>query len=257
MINRYDLPNCPPLDIGGNRSLGLPQGISVEKASITKDEIGNAIPVNRTFLGKSVFVGNNTAVKLIDSTFSRTHMILNPALNTGVVSTAFPINTQTVVASGTAASSVPVFAYTQAHIYVKILSISGNWDIIAQSYNSNELLYYDVQTLLSGVTATGQYYYFLNGLGLSEFLNFRWIMNVAGTLIFSISVILKNVTYGSSIGTNIAGYIPTILYLGSQGVTTTSGYPLASGQREIFKLAEGLELWGISNQALYANIFSL
>ncbi len=94
----------------------------------------------------------------------------------------------------------------------------------------------------------GTYYQSLGSLGVDENFAINWaVTNVAGPgPTFSLSYIIKDASAAFSLSNTI--------YIGSAGVTSTSGYPLLEGKELPLFLHSNVELWAVSNVASGLNL---
>ena len=214
--------------------------------------MGDAIYLSRNLQGR-VFTVTTTPTLLIDSAFAWPYLILNPSKTTGLTTTVTGFS-GTVVAAGNSQvtpGSIGVSGFYAGHYQLDVTAVTGTWDIIAQSYDVISAKWFDTQTIFAGVAATGQYYASVGTLGIATDLAFRWNPTAAGSLTFSLAAVLKGGLGGSSAG------LAQVVYLGSQGVTTTSGFPLLEGQKQPFIIPEGVQLWGVAGTNIDIRVFML
>lgn len=214
--------------------------------------MGDAIYLTRNLQGRTFTVGT-TPILLIDSTFAWPYLILNPSKTTGLTTTVTGFS-GTVNAAGnsqTTPGPIGVSGFYAAHFQLDVTAVTGTWDIIQQSYDSISAKWFDVQTIYAGVASTGSYYASVGTMGIGTDLAFRWNPTAAGSLTFSLSVILKGGLGGSSAG------LAQVVYLGGQGVTTTSGYPLLEGHKQAFIVPEGVQLWAVAGTNVDIRVFML
>ncbi len=228
---------------------GMPSGVNRQQA---QPYMGDAIYLTRNLQGRTITVGT-TPVMLVDSAFAWPYLVLNPSKTTGLTTTVTGFS-GTVNAAGnsqTTPGSIGVSGFYAAHFQLDVTAVTGTWDIIQQSYDSISAKWFDVQTIYAGVTAIGSYYTSVGTMGITTDLAFRWNPTVAGSLTFSLAAVLKGGLGGSSVG------LAQVVYLGGNGVTTTSGFPLLEGQKQAFIVPEGVQLLGVSGTNIDIRVFML
>lgn len=208
--------------------------------------IGNA------FFPRVVTIGTTPTRIIEPNRTPRGYILINPNTTvSGVVTsvTVFPAGTVFPVAA-TPSASINVAAHGGASFILNITEptagpmtvdlqtqdpISGNW-ATAQA------------NIFGGVVAIGTYYANVGNIGIDS--NARLLVTVAAdTFTGSIAAMLK-----PSLAGTVAG--PTV-FLGSENVNTTVGYPLLSGQKETFYLKENTALFGVAVAATDVRLFEL
>lgn len=215
------------------------------------EEPGNAIKISRNLIGRTVQV-TSTATQLVDVTYPRVVLITNPAVADTLSQTSTAYSGIANASGNSQTTPIDVRNSIQVHAFLNVTAIAGNWDFILQTYDSVNNTWADSQTLVAGLAATGDKYYYIGSNAIAEKIAFRWIQNVGATSI-TFSIITVEKFYENFIPDGLSQTV----YIGARGVTTVSGYPILGGQEKQFILAEGLELWGISNVAVNLRIFSL
>lgn len=214
--------------------------------------MGDAIYLSRNLQGR-IFTVTTTPTLLVDSAFAWPYLVLNPSKTTGLTTTVTGFS-GTVAAAGnsqTTPGSIGVSGFYAGHFHLDVTAVTGTWDIVAQSYDSISAKWFDVQTIFAGVAATGSYYASVGTMGIATDLAFRWNPTAAGSLTFSLGAVLKGGLGGSSAG------LAQVVYLGSQGVTTTSGFPLLESQKQAFIIGEGVQLWAVAGTSIDIRVFML
>lgn len=208
--------------------------------------LGNA------FFPRSITIGLTPTQIIAPNRSPRGYILINPNTTvSGVVTdvtvfpagTVFPVGVTNsasinVAGHGTAAFVLNITEATAGPMTVDLQTqdpISGNW-ATAQS------------DIFGGVVAVGTYYANVGAIGIDE--NARLVVTVAGdSFTGSIAAMLKPALAGT-----IAG--PTI-FLGSEDVNTTIGFPLLAGQRETIYLRENTPLYGVAVAATNLRLFEL
>ena len=213
---------------------------------------GNAILLSRALNCDKITIGTSP-VQIVKAPSTWPYLILNPSASVGLTTTITGHASSAETAAGNTQSvSIGVAGHQSVHLHTIVTAITGTWDLFTQSYDSVSGTWVDVQAILSGLTSTVSQYDNLNSMGIATDLAFRWVPTVAGSMTFSIGVVLKDGIGGSGNG------LANTIYLGGQNVTTISGYPLLSGNRETFILEEGLDLYAIAAQTgLSISVFRL
>ena len=219
--------------------------------AISPPNMGNAIYLTRNLAGRTINV-STTPVLLIDSSYAWPFMILNPATSIGLTTTVTGYNA--VAADGATTASLSVAGYSQVHVTLDITAMTGGdtWDIYAQSYDSISAKWVDTQVVFNGITATGSQYAFLDTFGVGTDMRFRFDRTAgAGTLTCSLGVINKDGVGGSN-----AGLVQSV-FLGAEGVTTTSGFPILEGKHQTFIVGENVQLWAVALTTIDIKVFQL
>lgn len=211
---------------------------------------GDAINLSRGLNGRSVTVGT-TPVLLVDSTYPQSYLVLNPSKTTGLTTTVTGYSGTVNAAGNSQAFPIGVSGFYAAHYHLDVTAVVGTWDVIAQSYDGISGKWFDVQTIFSGIAATGQYYSAVGTLGIATDLAFRWVPTAAGSMTFSLASVLKGGLGGSSAG------LSQVVYLGNEDVTSVSGYPLLEGNRQAFVIPEGVRLWGVALTNIDIRLFAM
>lgn len=208
--------------------------------------------VGNAFFPRSITVGTTPTILIEPNRYPRGYILINPNTTvSGVVTTVtvfgagtvFPVGTTnsaalTVAGHGGAAFIMNVTEASAGPVSVDLQTqdpISGNW-ATAQS------------NIFGGASALGTYYANVGGIGIDD--QARLVVTVAGdSMTASIAAILKPALAGT-----IAG--PTV-FLGNEDVTTVLGYPLLSGQKEVWYLKENTPMFGIAVAPVTINLFEL
>lgn len=209
--------------------------------------IGNA------FFPRRITIGTTPTEIITPNRYPKGYILINPNTTvSGVVTTStvfasqvFPVGTTdsaliNVSGHGTAAFFLDVTEAT-AQLTIDLQTqdpVSGNWAAGQR----------DIFGFGGGPAAIGTYYANCGPIGVDQ--NARLSVVVAGdTMTASIGAVLKPALAGT-----IAG--PTV-FLGNENVTTTLGFPLLSGQKEVFYLKENTPLYGVAVAGVDVNLFEL
>lgn len=227
----------------------------LRKISIDTGIMSSTLVLSRGLIGRTVTV-TTTPQQIIDAQFLRGYILLNPnelagATAAGTLLASASRGAATADLTGNSAS-LGVANYLEGHFFVSYGTFSGgaSLDVILQAFDPTTSAWFDVQNLVSAVTATGTQYSYVGGLGVATDLRVRWAIT-AGDVVFSVGYVLKNGLAGTSSG------ISQTIYIGGPGVTTTSGFPLLNGQSQRFFLKENVELWAVAAASLPLKIFEL
>jgi hypothetical protein len=211
----------------------------------------SSILIDRNFQAFTITVGV-TPTLLIQNSFAASYMILNPASIIGLTTSSIGTSLKTTAVAGNSqTASIAVAGFKEAHVYVDITAITGTWSIFAQTYDPVSNKWFDSQALVNGATSTGSIYGFLGSFGMATDMAFRWNPDAAGSMTFTIGVVLKEGMGGSNTG------IAQAAFLGGANVTTSIGYPLLEGQKEYFTVDENIGLYGIANQPIPLRLFKV
>ena len=208
--------------------------------------IGNA------FFPRSITVGTAPTEIIAPNRSPRGYILINPNTTvSGVVTdvTVFAAGTVFAVAA-TPSASINVSGHGGATFIMNVTEASaGPVTVDLQSQDPISGNWVTVQSdIFSGASAVGTYHAPVGSIGIDE--NARLLVTVAGdTMSASIAAILKPQLAGTVSG-------PTV-FLGSQDVNTTVGFPLLGGQKEVFYLRENTPLFGVAVASTDVRLFEL
>ncbi len=207
--------------------------------------LGNA------FFPRSITVGIAPTLLVAPNRYPRGYIFINPSTTvTSVVSTVTVFASQVFPVGTTNSASINVAGHGGAAFFMNITEASaGPVTVDAQSQDPVTGNWMTTQSdIFAGASALGNYYANIGSLGVDQ--NLRLVVNVAGdSMTASIGAVLKPALAGT-----VAG--PTI-FLGGPDVTTTIGYPLLGGQKEVLFLKENTPLFGIAVAATNLRLFEL
>lgn len=207
--------------------------------------LGNA------FFPRSITVGTAPTLLVSPNRYPRGYIFINPSTTvTSVVSTVTVFASQVFPLGATNSASINVAGHGGAAFFMNVTEASaGPVTVDAQSQDPVTGNWMTTQSdIFAGASAVGNYYANIGSLGVDQ--NLRLVVNVAGdTMTASIGAVLKPALAGT-----VAG--PTI-FLGGPDVTTTIGYPLLGGQKEVLFLKENTPLFGIAAAATNLRLFEL
>lgn len=207
--------------------------------------LGNA------FFPRSITVGIAPTLLVAPNRYPRGYIFINPSTTvTSVVSTVTVFASQVFPVGTTNSASINVAGHGGAAFFMNITEASaGPVTVDAQSQDPVTGNWMTTQSdIFAGASALGNYYANIGSLGVDQ--NLRLVVNVAGdSMTASIGAVLKPALAGT-----VAG--PTI-FLGGPDVTTTIGYPLLGGQKEVLFLKENTPLFGIAAAATNLRLFEL
>ena len=242
-----------------------PSDLSAEmRAALGIEQLASVFTLNRGLAGRAVTVGLSQ-VSIAKAEQLRSYLFLNPAAGVGLT-TELTALASTVVTDGagsaegnTQSSPIDVSTYREAHVFVNITdtnSAATAVSVWAQAQDPVSGEWADVQTVISTETAIGTYYAALGGIGVTSNLAFRWLAYEdpgPATATISIGVVLKD-----GLSRSPEEGVTNSIYLGPDGVTTETGYPLLEGMEKVFYLKENVELFAISKVAgLSLRVFEL
>lgn len=207
--------------------------------------LGNA------FFPRSITVGAAPTLLVAPNRYPRGYIFINPSTTvTSVVSTVTVFASQVFPVGVTNSASINVAGHGGAAFFMNITEASaGPVTVDAQSQDPVTGNWANTQLdIFGGASGLGIFYANIGSLGVDQ--NLRLVMNVAGdSMTASIGAVLKPALAGT-----VAG--PTI-FLGGPDVTTTIGYPLLGGQKEVLFLKENTPLFGIAAAATNLRLFEL
>jgi|GEM_PF-6710820 len=207
--------------------------------------IGNA------FFPRTVTIGTIPTLIAAPNRQPKGYVLINPNMTVSGVATSVTVfPAATVFPAGTTISApINVSGFRSARFFLSITAAGGAIQVDAQTQDPVSGNWATSQLdIFSGSSAVGTYYASIGDLGVDQSL--RLVVTVTGAAVTgSIGAVLKE-AYGAT----IAG--PT-LFLGSDSVNLTTGFPVLSGSRETFYLKENTPLYGIGAAALSINLFEL
>ena len=235
--------------VGGQR--GAPNLENMDR-NTPPPYLGEAIYVGRGFQGLIANITNVPSL-ILTSQYSWPYMILNPSRSVGLTSSGTIItSTTTALAGNTQLTPLGVANYMYMQLFFEITAVTGTWDFIAQVLNPATNTWFDSQYLITGAVAPINQYVNIGMLGLATDFAVRWVPTAPGSITFSIGYTLKEGTVGSATG------LAQTIYIGSNpGISVVSAFPILEGDKEIFVVGEGVELWGVSESDVTARIFML
>lgn len=207
--------------------------------------LGNA------FFPRSITVGAAPTLLVAPNRYPRGYIFINPSTTvTSVVSTVTVFASQVFPVGVTNSASINVAGHGGAAFFLNVTEASaGPVTVDVQSQDPVTGNWANTQLdIFAGASALGIFYANIGSLGVDQ--NLRLAVNVAGdSMTASIGAVLKPALAGT-----VAG--PTI-FLGGPDVTTTIGYPLLGGQKEVLFLKENTPLFGIAAAATNLRLFEL
>jgi len=170
--------------------------------------------------------------------------IINPSPAVGLT-TSFPYIVPGTVFSltgDTKANPIGVANYDSLHLFINVTGATGTFNFTAMAKDELTGAWVDVQDIVpAGISSTGVFYGFFSGLGVVSNFALKWTDNGGGgSLTASIGYTLKNGLGGTSAGG------ATTVFIGSDGVSSFSGYPILEGQYRDFNMRENVSLYGIT-----------
>lgn len=214
--------------------------------------IASTVVLDRGLLGREVTV-QTTPTLLVDAQYLRGYIFLNPNESVGLTSAGTILASASRSGTGSS-SSLGVANFLEGHFFLDVTVAPGGADTLTvrlEALDPATLNWAVVQDLFSAVTATGTTYSFPGTFGVATDLRVSWEISGAASATFSVGFVLKNGLIGTSSG------LSQTIFIGSDGLTTTTGFPLLNGQAEKFYLRENTKLFGIANAPLPIRIFEL
>lgn len=189
------------------------------------------------------------------------YILANPSLSIGVTSSTILIGStgptyQTIDAAGnTQASSLGVSSYSEVHAHFRADAILGapSLNVYTQSKDPGTGLWFDVQTILSGISAVGNYYIPLGNMGIVTDFAIRWdgTLSVLNSIDAMLTITLKGGTEKA------AGGLARTVYIGGPDVSAVNGYPIFEGQQVPMNLSPDMPLYAIAGIATTLKLFTI
>jgi len=207
--------------------------------------IGNA------FFPRVITIGVRPTEIIAPARQPKGYVLINPNNTVSGVATSVTVfPALTVFPAGvTNSASINVSGFRSARFFLNITGAGGTVQVDAQTQDPVSGAWANSQIDLFGVpSVAGCYYASIGDLGVDS--NLRLVVTVVGAAVTgSIGGVLKE-AYGAT----IAG--PTV-FLGGDSVNLTTGFPVLSGQREVFYLKENTPLYGLAAANTNVNLFEL
>lgn len=201
------------------------------------------------FFPRVVTIGTTPTSIIEPNRYPRGYILINPNTNAISIVTIFPIGTAFPVGTTTSAAFA-VGGFDTARFFFDITNIAAAGTIIVNLQTQDPLTtnWTTAQTdLFAGANTVATFYANAGQVGIDQ--NFRLqVVVTVDAAVGSIGGVLKGAT-------GIGGG-PTI-FLGSENVNTTIGFPLLSAQKETLYLRENTALFGIATVGVNLNLFEL
>ncbi len=251
-MNNYPMPKPKVLQWPPQKISRLPE-VQENILPLKSQGSGQAIPTPfplKGTMGRS-FTLSSTPQLIATAQYDQPILITNTAqqvgTGTGIAVTTMVFNDTLAAVGNTQASPLDVSQYEQVHAFLNITAIAGTWDLYMQAYNITAAAWVDVAIIpeFTGMTAVGNSGYALLGpAGIAEYLAFKFNPTAAGNITATLGIMVK-----SGVGPSIVD-IPGIAYVGDRAVNSSSGFPVFPGDFRLITLADGQELWAMSDYAI-------
>ncbi|MEM4360109.1 MAG: hypothetical protein QXT45_06235 [Candidatus Bilamarchaeaceae archaeon] len=206
--------------------------------------IASTTVLDRGLIGRVVLVPN-TPVEVINAQFLRGYLLLNPALAVGLTS-AGTLLSNTALSNAVSPFNTSVLGvanYKTLRLTLNVTNFTGPGPVTFDTQTLDPVsgtTFITVQTVFS-VTGNGNFYASLGQFGVDTDFRIQITIPAGTTLNASIGFVLKDGLEGTS-----AGQAQTI-FIGQNGVTPDSGYPLLSGREKAFYLRPNTQLFAVTN----------
>lgn len=241
-----------------------PQEESIDYRTMSAVEsIASIQSLTRGLYGRNITIGTTPSL-VIRAERLRSYLFLNPAAGVGLTTDleALPLQVFTgtnPITGNTQSDPIDVSTYREAHVFVNLTDTNSEATAVsiwAQAQDPVSGNWADAQGIISQETVVGTYYASIGTVGVTSDLAFRWRLSESPgppTATFSIGVVLKDGLSRSS-----EQGVTNAIYLGVNGVTTETGFPLLEGQSQAFNMKDNLELFAIGKVAgLSLRVFEL
>ena len=213
--------------------------------------LSNQLIIRPGMLGEEITVGPNPT-QIFKDGGDRSILILNPATPAGVTRFVEILDNQERPADGdTTATPIGVANYETMALFLDIEDAGGTSgiliDIMTQDPLSENWATVDLD-VFNAPTAQGTYYAPLGSRAI-DMAFAVFYDGGGGTPIWSLSGVLKIGLPGTSDGIN------KTLYVGPQGITTASGFPMLEGQRESFFVEANTAVFATAAAELPIRVF--
>lgn len=244
-LDAVDRETLRPLD---NNAL-LKQILKNSDIDILLRTIGNA------FFPRVVTVGTSPTLLIAPNRYPRGYILINPNTTVSSVATSvtvFPAATVFPVGTTTSAA-INVGGHGGAAFFANVTdgSAGPGTSVNVQSQDPISGNWATVQTDIfgwGGLAPVGTFYANIGAIGVDVQMRLQVVVG-GDSMTASIAAVLK-----PSLAGTIAG--PTA-FIGNEDVNLTIGYPVLSGQKEVFYLRENTPLFGIAAAPVNLNIFEL
>lgn len=241
-----------------NEKPKTPNEILVERIAQNSDILVSFNILERGFSGRQITIGT-TPIEVIDAKFMRAYILLNPASISGSLTTSgtiFPSATRSGTGN-TQATSLGVGNFRNLAMFLNISAITATPTLVinAQSQDPISLNWVETQgDIFDGAATVGIFYADIGSFGLDNAIALDFEITGGGAdITFSVGFILKDGLIGSSSG------VANTIYLGSENVNQSTGFPLLEGQKENYWVRPNARLFAVSLQSagVTLNVFDL
>jgi len=219
--------------------------------------MSSTIILETGLVNRQIAIGT-TPIQVVDGRVTRGYIFLNPTPTAGLTSTGTLLASALRAggASGnTQATAVGVASYRTARLFLDISATGGGVVTVnAQSQDPISLNWATVPSLtdvFGSPSAVGTYYVDLGEIGVDRSFAVSWDVSAAGSSTFSLGYVLKDGLAGGSTG------LSNTIYLGPEGVSSISGFPLLEGQSLPFYFRSNVKLYAVSLSSTTLSIFDL
>ena len=194
-------------------------------------------------VSRTVTIGT-TPTLIHTSPRAKAIILFNPSLSSGITTSGTLLASGTHAASNTQATPLSVANFERLSLFLDITITGGATNTITINAQSQDQLSTNWATtqsdLFSAPYAVGTYYASLGTLGIDVSFAVSWTIG-AGTPTWSLGYTLKSGLPGTS-----GGVASTIFIGNSDGLSSSSGFPLFSGDRLPLVVTGNSEVWGVA-----------
>lgn len=216
--------------------------------------LSSTVAIERGLIARLISVPT-TPVLIADAQFLRGYIFLNPATTVGLTAASTLLASATFT-GGEVSASLGVANFLSQHFMLNVTAVTGvgTLEIFAQTLDPTTLTFIDVPGPLFSVASADVpigVYATPAEFGVATDMRVRVVVTGATDFTLSLGTVLKNGLAGTSSGVN------QTIFIGSAGVTTTTGFPILEGQSERFYLRENTKLFAVADSTLELRVFEL
>lgn len=204
--------------------------------------------VGRSFTPRTITVGSTPVEIISPSRYPRGYLILNSGELEGLTSSPTIFSSDNRAPGTFNSSSLNVSGIETGAFFLNVTAGAGTLTVALQSQDPLSSNFATAQTDIFSSANSGTVHASVGQLGIDRAIRLQAVVGAAN-LTFSVAAVFK----GGS-----ATPVGTSIYIGSQDVNTTIGYPILPGQQKEWFLLENTSLFAVtSGNNLLLKIFQL
>jgi hypothetical protein len=241
--------------VGSEQAQQTPNTVALEDIANSMRILTSMRIARRGTITSIVSVGT-TPTSILKSQKGQGYTIINPTPSVGLTTTQTLLESTAIIVNGnTQLTALGVASYDSIQLFCNVSAVVGapSLDVYVQAQDPLSLQWVDTQLVFPGLAAASINYANLGNNGIATALALRWVyagLGVAEPITLSVSAVMKGGLGGSQSGAE------QTVYIGADGVSSTSGWPLLEGQSRDIYVEENSELFAVSNTAVNLKIIA-